>query len=86
MKTMYASKYAEHSGYPLKTIKDYCKEKILPNERIGRQYLINVELADEILKERMTMSVQENVVDIKTRQQSKGFNFRDEMRRLRRES
>lgn len=86
MKTMYASKYAEHSGYPLKTITDYCKKKILPNERIGRQYLINVDLADEVLKERMTMPVQENVVEIKSRQQSKSFNFRDEMRRLRKES
>lgn len=53
MTTMYANQYAQHKGYPLTTIKKFCKAGIIPCERIGRKYLINVELADQVLLERL---------------------------------
>lgn len=50
---MFAADYAKHSGYPLVTIKNYCKSGIIPHDRLGRKYLINVDLADKALLERM---------------------------------
>jgi hypothetical protein len=87
MQTMYASEYATHSGYPLLTVKNFCKEKILPNEKIGRKYLIDVSVADEILKQRRmtkqtTDHINNNVVSITSKQQSKSFNFLDELNKL----
>lgn len=56
--TMNAKQYSEHSGYPLKTIKDYCKGGIIPSDRIGRNYLIDVAVADQILHERRIKNMQ----------------------------
>lgn len=53
MTCMFAADYAKHSGYPLVTIKTYCKTGVIPHDRLGRKYLINVELADKALLARM---------------------------------
>lgn len=60
MKNMYANEYATYSGYPAVTIKNFCKDGVLPYERIGSKYLINPELADPILLNRMMSKVNES--------------------------
>ena len=69
MKRMYAKEYAEYAGYPLITVKTWCKMGIIPHDRIGRKYLIDVGDADRILAERRNQApVQpiKNVIPIKS--------------------
>jgi len=68
MKRMYAKEYAEHAGYPLVTVKNWCKMGIIPHDRIGRKYLIDANNADQVLAERRNQApVQsiKNVIPIK---------------------
>lgn len=62
MKLMYANEYAKYSGYPTLTIKKYCRDGVIPCDRIGRKYLINPDLADKTLLERMNQNVQKSPV------------------------
>lgn len=91
---MFAAEYAKHSGYPLVTIKKYCKAGILPCDRLGRKYLINVELADQAILNRMRDNLSNEVVQAddlsngssttqETVQGAKVFNFVKELRALR---
>lgn len=52
MKRMYAKEYAEYAGYPLATVKNWCKQGIIPHDRIGRKYLIDADDADQTLADR----------------------------------
>jgi len=91
---MYAAEYAMHSGYPLITIKKYCKAGILPCDRLGRKYLINVELADQAILKRMRDNLSNEIVQADclitgsstkqdTAQSAKVFDFMKELKALR---
>ena len=91
---MFAAEYAKHSGYPLVTIKKYCKAGILPCDRLGRKYLINVELADQAILNRMRDNLSNELVQADnlstgsstthdTVQSAKVFDFMEELRALR---
>ncbi|MBP2631442.1 MAG: hypothetical protein H6Q70_2070 [Firmicutes bacterium] len=89
MQMMYASEYATHSGYPLLTIKTFCKDGILPYDRIGRKYLIDVAIADEILKNRRVKNQSANetndkVIKFESKKQ-KTFDFLAEINKLQRQ-
>lgn len=47
-----AKTFAKISGRPLKEVRRICSEQKIPNERTGRDYLIPVEAALNVLKER----------------------------------
>lgn len=90
MQIMYANEYAKYSGYPLLTIKNFCKEGILPHDLNGRKYLINVAMADEVLKKRMLENQKVNeqndkVVNFKPKQSAKAFDFLSELNKLQRQ-
>lgn len=74
MKRMYAKEYAEYAGYPLVTVKNWCKMGIIPHDKIGRKYLIDVSDADQVLSERRHQPpVQpiKNVIPIKAIRQNR---------------
>ena len=48
-KKMYANEYAAYSGYPLITVKNWCKDGTIPCDQLGRRYLIDVKETDMVL-------------------------------------
>jgi len=92
MKRMYANEYAEYASYPLVTVKNWCKMGIIPHDRIGRKYLIDVSDADRALAERRHQApVQpiKNVIPIKAIRQhrqsatpKKKSNYLEQLKKL----
>lgn len=56
MQFMTAKYYAERTGYPLESIRRMCREGELPCDKQGKVYLIEVGVADAVIKERMAMA------------------------------
>lgn len=84
---MNAADYAKHSGYPAQTIKNLLKQGVLPHDHAGRVYIINVELADQILLDRQR-NPQIKVKDVDTEKvipltRGKKFDFLDALKKAR---
>lgn len=48
---MYASQFAEATGYPLKTLKKMINKGLLPYQKSGRRYLLNTKKTIKILND-----------------------------------
>ena len=53
MQFMTAKDYAKRTGYPLEAIRRMCRDGELLCDKRGKVYLIDAEVADTVIKERM---------------------------------
>lgn len=56
LEVMSAKDYAKRTNYPLETIRKMCREGDLPCDKRGKVYLIDVGVADTVIKERMLLA------------------------------
>ena len=76
--------YAALCGLPVRTLRRFCQEGILPAMRIGRAYYVDTQAADQALREsvNLTTAKQKAAPDIKVRASGKKFDFMKEINRL----
>lgn len=76
--------YAAVCGLPVRTLRRFCQEGILPALRVGRAYYVDTQAADQALLEsvNLTTAKQKAAPDIKVRASGKKFDFMKEINRL----
>lgn len=76
--------YAAVCGLPVRTLRRFCQEGILPALRVGRAYYVDTQAADQALREsvNLTTAKQKAAPDIKVRASGKKFDFMKEINRL----
>ena len=81
--------YAALCGLPIRTLRRFCQEGILPAMKIGRVYYVDTQAADQALRETVNRSTAGKLVtpDIpECRIRKTSFDFLAEINRLKRES
>jgi hypothetical protein len=84
MKMSSLKDYAALCGLPIRTLRRFCQEGILPAMKIGRVYYVDTQAADQALREsvNLTTAKQKAAPDIKVRASGKKFDFMKEINRL----
>lgn len=87
MKLNSLKEYAAACGLPVRTLRRFCQEGILPALRVGRAYYVDVQAADEALRESVNLSTAKrravpDIPDISSCGKIKKFDFLKELDRL----
>lgn len=72
--------YTKMCGLPVRTLRRFCQEGILPSMQIGRTYYIDIPTADKVLDDTINESTARkraapNVPELCRRQNGKKFDF-----------